>query len=137
MLSEALYRLSRLRIKRIEVALDAGQEPAVLTIAPKAKSTVRSTALHAAVKLPLEFARGAVQSDDLQFRRIRIKRTTDDERSGLGFATLVDVESPGKFKSSDVLGSDLGQRRVPVPVHVTAINRPIGLRSHRKNTARQ
>src|SRR5580658_3872456 len=134
MLSEALYWLSRLRIERIEVALDAGQEPVVLTIAPEAKATVRSAAFHSAVKLPLEFSRGAIESDDLQFRRIRIKRTTDDEGIGLRFAPLIDIESPGKFESIDVSGRNLGQRRVPVTVHITAINRPIGMRSHRKNT---
>src|ERR1700691_4733535 len=120
MLSEALYRLSRLRIKRIEVALDAGQEPAVLTIAPIRHSTVRGAPFHFAVKLPLEFARSGIKSDDLQFWRIRIKRTTDDERIGLRFAPLVDIESPRNFESTDVFGRDLGQRRVPVTAHITA-----------------
>src|SRR5258706_15273795 len=92
--AETRDRLAGGRIERVQVVHDTGQEPLLLAVGPESHPALRAAAADSRVEFPEQFARGSVERDHLESRRVGIQRAAAHGRIGLWTTDLVSVQAP-------------------------------------------
>ena len=120
--TEARDRTSSVCVESEQIVHHPGYDAPAIAVAPIHESSSRAgklssrnnLAVQTRIEPPALLPGRRVESNDVQTGRIAKQRATDDEWIRFGVAGLLPANTPGLPQLSNIVGRDLGERRIEV-----------------------